>query len=110
MHESGLLGIVVDRVGREAYAPTARIEASFVEQVSSLFAADYLAHPKDYEHVTSCASCGEIPLNGRIRHAKACVRPPMESGVSLTEAARASVRMTAWPPAPRSVPSLRIAR
>jgi hypothetical protein len=98
MIANGMIATLFERSGREAYAPVARAGMTFVEQVASLFIADYLAHAKDYEMIASCGSCGEIPLNGRIRHARGCFRPPAESGVCLKDAAAASMRITAWPP------------
>ena len=90
MLDRGLITSVTDASGREAYAPAARVELSFLERVASLFIADFLAYPKDYENVTSCECCGEILLNGRVRHSRTCVRssavrPPAESGVCLRE-------------------------
>ena len=98
MIDRGLITSVTDASGREAYAPAARVELSFIERVASLYIADFLAHPADYANVTSCECCGEIMLNGRVRHGRACarpsttVRPPAESGVCLREAAVASTR------------------
>ena len=99
MLEAGMIAIVCERSGREAYAPIARSGMTLFDQVASLFVADYLEHPGDYERVQSCDTCGEIPLGGRIRHAKSCVRPPVESGVCLVDTGeRKSVRAMSWPP------------
>lgn len=92
MIERGLITSVTDSSGREAFAPAARAELSFVERVASIFIADFLAHPEDYRYVSTCACCGELELNGRPHHARSCaklssLRPPTESGVVL----RASV-------------------
>ncbi len=96
--ERGLLAIVWEGSGREAYAPLGRADMTLLEMVGSLVVADYLANPRDYDRVQSCATCGEIPLGGRIKHARACTRPPAESGVDLTAAARAGLRTSTWPP------------
>lgn len=98
MIKKGIIATVCERSGREAYAPVARAGMTFVEIVGSLVVADYLAHARDYAGITSCGGCGEIPLNGRTRHARGCMRPPAESGVCLKEAAAASMRFTSWPP------------
>ncbi|HEY8075462.1 MAG TPA: hypothetical protein VIF62_15160 [Labilithrix sp.] len=94
--ERGLLTVVWETSGREAYAPLGRADMTLVEIVGSLVAADYLASPGDYDRVQHCAACGEIPLGGRIKHGRACGRPPADSGIELT--ARVSMRPSAWPP------------
>jgi hypothetical protein len=89
MIDAGLITSVTDASGREAYAPAARVDLGLLERVASLFIADYLMHPSDYAQVVSCEHCGEMLINGRLRHARGCVRQPMrapaESGVTLRE-------------------------
>lgn len=91
MIERGLITSVTDASGREAYAPAARVDLSFLERVASIFIADFLAHPEDYTNVSSCECCGELEVNGHVQHVSACVklssvRPPAESGICLREA------------------------
>ena len=88
MIERGLITSVTDASGREAFAPAARVELSFLERVASIFIADFLAHPEDYTCLSSCECCGELEMNGIVQHASSCVkllpvRAPAESGVSL---------------------------
>ena len=90
MIDRGLITSVTDASGREAFAPAARVELSFLERVASIFIADFLAHPEDYASLSSCECCGELEMNGHLQHASACVklskvRAPAESGVSLRE-------------------------
>jgi hypothetical protein len=95
MIDRGLITSVTDATGREAYAPAARAELSFLERVASVIIADFLAHPEDYAYLSSCECCGELEMNGNVQHASACVkllpvRPPAESGVSLRELAEST--------------------
>ena len=88
MIERGLVTSVTDATGREAFAPAARVDLSFLERVASIFIADFLAHPQDYADLSSCECCGELEMNGHVQHVSTCVklsviRPPAESGVSL---------------------------
>jgi hypothetical protein len=90
MIDRGLLTSVTDASGREAFAPAARVELSFVERVASIFIADFLAHPEDYRNLSSCECCGELAINGHATHVSECVklspvRPPAESGVCLRQ-------------------------
>lgn len=90
MIDRGLVTCVTDASGREAFAPAARVDLSFLERVASIFIADFLTHPADYTDVSACSCCGEIQLGGRVQHARTCVkvsgmRPPTESGVCLRE-------------------------
>lgn len=91
MIDRGLVTSVTDATGREAFAPAARVDLSFLERVASIFIADFLAHPQDYADLTSCECCGELETNGHVQHVRACVklsvmRPPAESGVRLSDA------------------------
>jgi hypothetical protein len=85
-----LVTTLTDVAGRVVYAPVARPELGLLERVGSLFVADFLMHPTEYDRVTSCESCGEILFHQRLRHSRACVRqsgmrPRVESGISLRE-------------------------
>ena len=91
MFDRGLITSVTDATGREAFAPAARVDLSFLERVASIFIADFLAHPQDNTDLSSCECCGELEINGHVQHVSACVklsvmRPPAESGVSLRQA------------------------
>jgi hypothetical protein len=104
MIDQGLITCVTDASDREAYAPAARVDLGLLERVASLFIADYLMHPADYAEIVWCECCGEMLINGRVRHGKGCVRqsavrpaadavrPPAESGVTLSEAIATTVR------------------
>ena len=90
MIDRGLLTCVTDASGREAFAPAARVELSFLERVASIFIADFLAHPEEYRYLSSCECCGELETNGNVTHASGCVklssvRPPAESGICLRD-------------------------
>lgn len=90
MIDRGLITMVTDASGREAYAPAARAELSFLERVASVFIADFLTHPEDYAHLSTCQCCGELEVNGHVVHAHGCVklspvRAPAESGVCLRQ-------------------------
>ena len=90
MIDRGLITCVTDASGREAYAPAARVELSFLERVASIFIADFLAHPEEYRNLSSCECCGELEVDGAVTHASECVklstvRAPAESGVCLRE-------------------------
>jgi hypothetical protein len=91
MIDRGLITCVTDATGREAFAPAARVQLSFVERVASLFIADFLAQPSSFTNVTMCECCGEIELYGRLVHSRGCARSstariPAESGICLRNA------------------------
>lgn len=90
MIDRGLITSVTDASGREAFAPAARVDLTFLERVASIFIADFLAHPQDYAYLSSCECCGELEVDGVTQHVSACVklsavRAPAESGVCLRE-------------------------
>jgi hypothetical protein len=90
MIDRGLITQVTDASGREAFAPAARVDLTFLERVASIFIADFLAHPEEYADVSSCECCGELEMGGVVQHVRECVklstvRPPAESGVCLRD-------------------------
>jgi hypothetical protein len=58
MIDCGLVVGVCDAHGSLGYAPADRAELRLVDRVASLFVADYLTRPRDYESLVMCASCG----------------------------------------------------
>ena len=101
MIDRGLITCVTDASGREAYAPAARVELSFLERVASIFIADFLAHPEDYQNLSSCECFGELEVDGVVQHGSGCVklstvRPPAESGVCLREASSTTAARAAF--------------
>jgi hypothetical protein len=101
MIDRGLITCVTDSSGREAYAPAARVDLSFVERVASIFIADFLAHPADYRDLSACECCGELQMGERAQHHRDCVkvspvRPPPASGVCLRELAETTPARAAY--------------
>ena len=58
MIDCGLVVGVCDERGSLGYAPADRAELRLVDRVASLFVADFLTRPRDYESLVTCAGCG----------------------------------------------------
>jgi len=81
MIDGRLIVAIYDRDGIEGYAPAAHAEMGLVHRVMSLFVADYLARPSDYDRIASCDACGEVAIGTRNNHPSWCAEPPKESGI-----------------------------
>jgi len=71
------------------YAPMARPDMRLVDRVTSLFVADYLTRPADYERFRVCDACAAIMFDGGAGHQEVCLRPAHASGMRFAAAARA---------------------
>ena len=67
-------GTLVERSvdGRSTWAPVARKRLRLAERVSSLFVADFLATPRDYQNIVLCRHCGELGFSAPILHESWC--------------------------------------
>lgn len=75
---SGLVHRCIDENGEPAWAPRAKAHIKLADRVLSLFAADCLARPWDYETLlVVCEDCDSVRL---VEHASCCNR---RSGVML---------------------------
>ena len=77
----GLLLGVRDGLGSIGYAPIDLPDTRLVDRVASLFVADYLTRPGDYEEIQVCDECGEISFRWQRRHRERCAVTTSQSGV-----------------------------
>jgi hypothetical protein len=81
MIDGRLVVCVYDRAGVQAYAPASHSDMGLVHRVTSLFVADYLARPADYDRVISCDACGEVSIGLQESHPSWCMQAPTKSGI-----------------------------
>jgi hypothetical protein len=81
MIDGRLVVCVYDRSGAQAYAPASHADMGLVHRVTSLFVADYLARPSDYDRVVACEACGEVSIGSQENHPTWCAEPPRLSGI-----------------------------
>jgi hypothetical protein len=94
MIDGRLVVAVYDRRGGEAYAPACHADMGLVHRVTSLFVADYLARPSDFDRISSCDGCGEVAIGTRGKHPAWCAEPPKESGIVERSRVSATFRRT----------------
>jgi hypothetical protein len=82
MVDAGFVAGVRDRNGAMGYAAVDYPDLRLVDRVASLFIADYLTRPGDYESVIACEDCGEVSFTWCATHSPACERRTVtESGI-----------------------------
>jgi hypothetical protein len=82
MINAGLAVVVYDRVAvAQAYAPAVHGDMRLKDRVTSLFVADFLSNPSDYDRLGHCDACGDVAIGAMPRHPAWCARPPTKSGV-----------------------------
>lgn len=94
MIDGRLVVCVYDRNGTQAYAPASSTDMGLVHRVTSLFVADYLSRPSDYDRIVSCSACGEVSIGSLDTHPSWCTEPPRQSGIVEREGASVSKRQT----------------
>jgi hypothetical protein len=76
----GMLVVGVhDASGAIGYAPVRYGQMRLVDRVASLFVADYLTRPNDYQTLVTCEECGDVAFDGISNHAAWCAEPPIRS-------------------------------
>ena len=86
--ENGLVIGVSDDVGAIGYAPLHQGRMRLVDRVASLFIADYLTRPRDYEQLVVCSQCDEVSFKWDEVHEDGCEARGPRSGVVV----RAKIR------------------
>jgi hypothetical protein len=81
--ESGLVLGISDDAGGIGYAPVHQGRMRLVDRVASLFIADYLTRPRDYEQLVVCASCDEVSFKWDEVHEDGCEARGPRSGLVL---------------------------
>jgi hypothetical protein len=81
MIESGLVVGITDGTGGLGYAPRNCPGSRLVDRVTSLFLADYLTRPRDYESLSICSSCNEISFAWEEAHSHDCETRGPNSGI-----------------------------
>jgi hypothetical protein len=79
--ESGLVVNVQDELTVTGYIPTSHASMRLFDRVASLFIADYLTRPRDYDDLALCDECGEISFAWAPKHHRYCEAIPFSSGV-----------------------------
>ena len=79
--ESGLVINVKDDMTIAGYIPTSHASMRLVDRVASLFIADYLTRPGDYDDLSLCDECGEISFAWARTHHRYCEAIPFASGI-----------------------------
>lgn len=81
--ENGLVIGVSDDAGGIGYAPVHGARMRLVDRVASLFIADFLTRPRDYEQLVVCHSCDEVSFKWDEIHEDGCEARGPRSGVVL---------------------------
>lgn len=90
--DSGLVIGVSDDASGIGHAPLHQSRMRLVDRLASLFIADYLTRPRDYEQLVVCAQCDEVSFKWDEIHEDGCeVRGP-RSGVVVRPRIRRSTR------------------
>jgi hypothetical protein len=79
--DSGLVVGVHDGIGGIGYSPLDAPGMRMFDRVASLFIADYLTRPRDYDSLSICADCGEVSFAWATGNHRYCEALPVESGV-----------------------------
>lgn len=79
--ENGLVIGVSDDVGGLGYAPVHQGRMRLVDRVASLFIADFLTRPRDYEQLVVCGQCDEVSFKWDEIHEDGCEARGPRSGV-----------------------------
>ncbi len=81
MVDAGLVIGVVDENDAIGYAPQSGWNMRLIDRVRSLFVADYLTRPDDYESFTICEGCGGATFDGAESHRATCPEATPPSGL-----------------------------
>jgi len=88
--DNGLVIGVSDNVGSIGYAPLHQGRMRLVDRVASLFIADYLTRPRDYEQLVVCGQCDEVSFKWDEVHEDGCEARGPGSGVIVRPRVRRS--------------------
>jgi hypothetical protein len=78
---AALVTPVRDAKGSIGYAPVDHPRLALLDRIASLFFADFLTRPRDYEELTQCEDCGELSFAWAPAHRRYCEAPPNKSEV-----------------------------
>jgi hypothetical protein len=78
---AALVLAVRDSTGTHGYAPVDHPRICLFDRIASLFFADYLTRPRDYEDLVLCEDCGELSFAWSPLHRDHCESPPSRSAV-----------------------------
>ncbi len=92
MVDSGLVIGVSDDAGGIGYAAVDRARMRLVDRVASLFIADYLTRPRDYEAIVVCPTCDEVSFTWDEVHEDGCESRGPRSGVVVKRPRRPTRR------------------
>ena len=81
MLDSGFVVGVTDADGGLGYAAVHREGMRLVDRVVSLFLADFLTRPNDYESLLVCEDCSEVSFAGEEVHEEGCSARGPVSGI-----------------------------
>jgi hypothetical protein len=88
--EGGLVIGVSDEAGGIGYAPVHQARMRLVDRVASLFIADFLTRPRDYEQLVVCGSCDEVSFKWDEIHEDGCEARGPRSGMVVRARQRQS--------------------
>ncbi len=95
MIESGFVVGVIDECDDIGYSPVAARDMRLVDRVRSLFIADFLSRPRDYERFTVCDRCEGVTFDGIESHWTTCTDPtPARASGVLARPSGARRRVT----------------
>lgn len=92
MVDSGLVIGVSDESDGIGYAAVHRARMRLVDRVASLFIADYLTRPRDYESLVVCGLCDEVSFKWDEVHEDGCEARGPRSGMVSKARHRRSTR------------------
>lgn len=72
MIDEGFVVGVTDESSAIGYAPLDAFDMRLVDRVRSLFVADFLSRPADYDDFVVCGACGAATFDGGVSHASHC--------------------------------------
>lgn len=90
MVEGGLVIGVSDEVGGIGYAAVDRPRMRLVDRVASLFVADCLTRPRDYEQLVVCPVCEEVSFRWDEIHEDGCEARGPRSGIVVKRPRRST--------------------
>lgn len=90
MVDSGLVIGVSDEAGGIGYAAVDRARMRLVDRVASLFIADFLTRPRDYEAIVVCSVCDEVSFKWDEVHEDGCEARGPRSGVVVKRPRRST--------------------
>jgi hypothetical protein len=85
MIDEGFVVGVVDDSSAIGYAALDAFDMRLVDRVRSLFVADFLTRPSDYDGFVVCSSCGGATFDGAVSHAGSCGDRGDREGASLRQ-------------------------